>query len=82
MAKAKTFDLVITSAVVIDGEIVKPKQKVSVPEKLARNLLDRGNAELAKGAEAPKKGTGPIGTDGDGGAKRQGKEPADEGGEK
>lgn len=80
MAKAKSFELVITSAVMIDGQMAKPRAKVTVPEKLARNLLDRGKATLAKGEELPSD-EGPIGTDGKGGAKRQGKKPADEGGE-
>ncbi|WP_320179655.1 Rho termination factor N-terminal domain-containing protein [Roseovarius pacificus] len=45
MAKAKKIEIKITSAVVLDGEIVKPKSKVRVDAKIARNLVARGKAE-------------------------------------
>lgn len=78
MAKATEYELKITSAVLLDGAIVKPGATVKVGRVLARNLLDRGKAEMAAGQSVPDKGAGPIGTDGKGGAKRQGKKPADE----
>lgn len=52
MAKAKKIEIKITSAVVLDGEIVTPKSKVRVDAKIARNLVARGKAEeLGAGAE-------------------------------
>lgn len=46
MQEQETVDLIITSAVAIDGEIVKKGCNVSVPKKLASDLMRRGKAEL------------------------------------
>lgn len=81
MAKAETFKLKVTSAITLDGAIVAPGKVVNVDEKTAKNLLHRGKAELASGGK-PEKAEGPIGTDSKGGAKAQGKAPADEKAEK
>lgn len=79
MAKDETYEVDITSAVVLDGEIVTAGRTVRVDDKTARNLLHRGKARLAAGVPAPARGDGPIGTDGRGGAVRQGAAvPADE----
>lgn len=78
MAKAEKYELKVTSAITLDGKIVPAGKKISVDHKIARNLLHRGKAELAKGGEKPEKAKGPIGTDGKGGAKPQGEKPADE----
>ncbi len=47
---SKMAELKITSAVVIAGKIVRPDQGnesiVTVDERVAKNLLDRGKAEL------------------------------------
>lgn len=74
MAKIK---VAVKSAFAVDGTVYRPGQSVSVDEKIARNLIDRGKA-TAEG-KAPEKPKGPIGTDGKGGAKPQGEKPADEG---
>lgn len=74
MAKIK---VAVKSAFAVDGTVYRPGQTVSVDEKVARNLIDRGKAK-AEG-KAPEKPKGPIGTDGKGGAKPQGEKPTDEG---
>lgn len=81
MAKAEKFALKITSAITLDGAIVTAGKVIEVDEKTAKNLLHRGKAELASDKK-PEKAKGPIGTDGKGGAKAQGNEPADEKGDK
>lgn len=49
-----TFNLKITSAVVIDGEIATAGKIVfDVEENLAKNLLSRGKAVVATEADAP-----------------------------
>jgi len=70
---ARTFDITICSAVVIDGAVVTPGARVEVSEKLGRMLLARGKAVLASGKAAPEKAMGPLSTDGKGGAKPKGK---------
>lgn len=49
MSKAKEVALKITSAIVLDGEIVRPGTVVSISDRAARNLLNRGKAELSVG---------------------------------
>lgn len=51
MAKKRTYEISITSAVVLGGEIVTAGRTVAVDGKTARNLLHRGKAELAAGHE-------------------------------
>lgn len=78
---AQTIKVKVTSAFAVDGTVHKAGQIVDVPDKLARNLLHRDKVVLAAAEtpdEAPDEPTGPIGTNGRGGAKRQGKVPADE----
>ena len=75
MAKIK---VAVKSAFAVDGTVYRPGQTVSVEEKVARNLIDRGKVTVTEG-KAPEKPKGPIGTDGKGGAKPQGEKPADEG---
>lgn len=43
----KKIDIVLTAAVVIEGNITLPKTKVTVDESVAKNLLERGRATLA-----------------------------------
>lgn len=48
MAKqSKTFVLKLTSAIAMDGEIIKAGDLVEVTEKEAKNLLHRGKGVLA-----------------------------------
>ena len=49
---AKTYSLKISSAVVIGGKIVRPGQTVEASEALAKNLLQRGKAELSEPVKA------------------------------
>lgn len=50
------YSLKITSAVTLDGAVVVPGKVVEVEEKTAKNLLERGKAELApEKPAAPKK---------------------------
>jgi len=44
---AKQIEIKITAAVVIDGGIVTPGNKVTVDEATAKNLMQRGKAELS-----------------------------------
>lgn len=46
----KQIKIKITSAVAIDGKIKVPGTLVNVPEDVAKNLLNRGRAELATAA--------------------------------
>lgn len=46
MQEQETVDLIITSAVVINGEIIKKDSDVTLPKKLARDLVRRGKAKL------------------------------------
>lgn len=78
---AQKFKVKVRSAFAIDGKVYTIGSTADLDEKQARNLLRRGKVELAEG-KAPAKPVGPLGTDGEGGAKRQGKAPADEGGGK
>lgn len=50
--KTETFVLKLTSAIVMDGEIVTKDNLVEVTEKEAKNLLARGKAVLADEKEA------------------------------
>jgi hypothetical protein len=79
MAKAKEFEVEVTSAIVIDGVIVKPGKRITVGERMARNLLDRGKVKPVAGKAKADKPKGPIGT-AEGGAAPQGDSPADEAG--
>lgn len=57
MTKAKEIKLKITSAIVINGEVVRPDTFITVSDREARNLLHRGKAELAVADDkAPAKG--------------------------
>ena len=47
MSTNKKFALTLTSAVCLDGKVVPANEEVSVPEKIAKNLLRRGKAVLA-----------------------------------
>lgn len=47
---AKQIKVKITSAVSIDGKIIAPGRILDVDEPLAKNLLQRGRAELATAA--------------------------------
>ncbi|OWU68255.1 hypothetical protein ATO2_12835 [Roseovarius sp. 22II1-1F6A] len=58
----KTFDLEITSAVVIDGKIRAAGSRVTANRRLAVNLLQRGKAQVASG-EGPLRMSGPIASD-------------------
>jgi hypothetical protein len=49
----KQVKIKITSAVSIGGEIKRPGTVVTVAEDLAKNLLNRGRAELATGEDKP-----------------------------
>lgn len=44
---AKQIEIKITAAIVIDGDIVPPRSKVTVDETTAKNLMQRGKAELS-----------------------------------
>lgn len=59
----KTFDLMITSAVVIDGKIRAAGSRVTLSRRLAVNLLQRGKAEVASG-DGPAHAAGPLGSEG------------------
>lgn len=66
----KTYTLKITSAVGIDGEIIRPGALVEVSESEAKNLLHRGKAVVATeadGAPAQDAGDGDQGDGGTGG---------------
>lgn len=57
MTKAKEIELKITSAIVINGDVVRPNTVVTVSDREARNLLHRGKAELHVAEDkAPAKG--------------------------
>lgn len=47
MTKAKEIAIKITSAIVLGGEVVRPDTVITVTEREAKNLLQRGKAELA-----------------------------------
>lgn len=47
MTKEKQVELKITSAIAIGGEVVRPDTVVTVSDREARNLLQRGKAVLA-----------------------------------
>ena len=66
MAKTGNFKIEITSAVAIDGKILRAGSTAEVDERLAKNLLHRGAAVLAKGEDKPKpkRRKGPIASDG------------------
>ena len=54
MAKREPIALIITSAVIIDGEITPASDKpIELDYKTAKNLLHRGKAELATNGEKP-----------------------------
>jgi len=44
---AKQIEIKLTSAVVIDGVIASPGKRVTVEEAIAKNLMQRGKAELS-----------------------------------
>ena len=48
----KTVKVKITSAIAIAGKIKTPGTTVEIGEDLAKNLINRGRAELAKGKAA------------------------------
>lgn len=50
--KTETFVLKLTSAIVMDGEIITKDNLVEVTEREAKNLLARGKAVLADEKEA------------------------------
>jgi len=64
---AKQIEIKLTSAVVIDGDIVTPGKKVTVDEATAKNLMQRGKAELST-----------VKADDDGGEKPLGKMTVEE----
>ena len=47
MAKTKSVNVELTSAVVVNGEIATAGEVIEVTEKAARNLMRRGKAVLA-----------------------------------
>ena len=47
MAKTKTVNIELTSAIAVDGELVRAGEVIEVTEKNARNLMRRGKAVLA-----------------------------------
>jgi hypothetical protein len=47
----KSYVLKLTSAIVVDGEIVRAGSLVELPEPEAKNLLSRGKAVLATSAD-------------------------------
>jgi hypothetical protein len=72
---ARTFKVKVESAFAVGGVVHRRGETAEVDEKMAKSLLRRGKATLAEG-KAPAKGDGSVGTDGKGGAKQQGKAPA------
>ena len=52
----KTVKVKITSAIAIAGKIKTPGTTVEIGEDLAKNLINRGRAELAKGKTAKAEG--------------------------
>ncbi|KAJ31014.1 Rho termination factor N-terminal domain-containing protein [Sulfitobacter pontiacus] len=52
----KTVKVKITSAIAIAGNIKTPGTTVEIGEDLAKNLINRGRAELAKGKAAKTEG--------------------------
>jgi|GEM_PF-1457178 len=52
----KTVKVKITSAIAIAGKIKTPGTTVEIGEDLAKNLIGRGRAELAKGKSAKAEG--------------------------
>ena len=52
----KTVKVKITSAIAIAGKIKTPGTTVEIGEDLAKNLINRGNSELAKGKAAKAEG--------------------------
>lgn len=44
----KKVKIKITSAIAVEGQIIKPDQEITVSEAVAKNLLNRGRAELAE----------------------------------
>jgi hypothetical protein len=52
----KTFILVVLSAFVIEGDIVKPGQLVEMTDKEARAMLSRNKVRLATDADLKKAG--------------------------
>ena len=48
---SKEVKLKITSAIAVDGKIVKRGETVVLAEAAAKNLLDRGRAELAEASD-------------------------------
>ena len=50
----KNVKIKITSAIAVSGDIVKPGKVIEAPESVAKNLLERGRAELVtKEASGP-----------------------------
>lgn len=56
MSKAEGVWLVLTSAIVIDGDVCRPDTLVEVTEPEAKNLLTRGRARLATEGDKAKAG--------------------------
>lgn len=50
---SKQYEIKITAAVLIDGQLVTPGKIVTVDEALAIQLLNRGRCELATEHDAP-----------------------------
>ncbi|MCA0905141.1 Rho termination factor N-terminal domain-containing protein [Ruegeria marisrubri] len=47
----KSIKILVTAAFSFEGAIRTPGQTLTVPEDLAKNLFERGRAELANGGE-------------------------------
>lgn len=45
----KVMSVIVSSAVVVDGEIVRPGREVSLPEGIAISLLKRGKVKVIPG---------------------------------
>ncbi|GHE88322.1 hypothetical protein GCM10016455_05570 [Aliiroseovarius zhejiangensis] len=71
MAKSKeNVDIKITSAIVVDGEVVKAGSEITVSDALARNLLHRGKAEVLTEDNAKGKPKGKAKADAEGDDKK------------